>query len=489
VITFKMTDLVWQAPMLALAATGLLLVLGEAFAGGRTRQFLAKLTVVGGALALVGAVACWRAVGDHERALMSGMLVADRFGYFIIALVAGITAMTALTSDTYLREHRIESGEYYAVMVLSASGMAILAMAANLVTVFLGVETMSIGAYVLIATRRRSERSAEAAMKYFLMGAFATGFLLYGIALVYGAMGTTDLNTVWVRRDAMADSPTLILGMFFLVIAFGFKIAAFPFHMWTPDAYEGAPTPVTGFMAAGVKTAAFAAMIRLFGVTFGGEIFPYGTMGWASILAVLAAITMTVGNIAALRQASVKRMLAYSSISHAGYLLVGLVAMGVGAGGEAKAALLFYLAAYSITTVGAFAVVAYVGRYRDERLLVDDWAGLAANHPGAAFAMLMFLLSLGGMPPLGGFFGKFYVFKAAMQAHDDQLLWLVVVGVLNSVISIFYYLRIVTAMYFRTADADPPVTRSASVAFVFVACAVLILQMGLLPGMWLDFTS
>jgi NADH-quinone oxidoreductase subunit N len=346
----------------------------------------------------------------------------------------------------------------------------------------------------MCALRRRSRRGNEAAMKYFLMGAFATGFLLYGIALVYGAAGTTALVTVaGGKKIALAEmivamgSPGLaVAGMFLLVVAFGFKLAAVPFHMWAPDAYEGAPTPVTAFMGAAVKAAAVAGMIRVFGHGLGGDVLPYGSLGWASPMVVIAAITITFGNIAAIRQDNVKRMLAYSSIAHGGILMVGVIAMGLGAA-SAQPALVYYLIAYSITTVGAFAVLIYIGSKDRERQLVDDWAGLAARHPGAALAMTVCLLSLGGIPPTGGFFGKFYVFTSAMEAYDGQLLWLVIIGVVNSAISVYYYLRIVTAMYFREpagGDTFAP-SRSAALAFAIAVCALLVLEMGVMPGFWL----
>ncbi len=484
-MTFAVVDLAWQAPILILAITGMFLVLAESFASGTSRKFMMKLAVAGCVIAALVAVLAWRKLGGQPRSLMGGMLIADSFGMFMIILFSVITALTALSSADYMQEHDFEAGEYYAVLLLTATGMSILAMAGDLVTVFIGVETMSIGAYVLIALRRQSRRSTEAALKYFLMGAFATAFLLYGIALVYGAIGSTDLGIIGARVSAYASDPLLITGIFFILVAFGFKVAAFPFHMWTPDAYEGAPTPITGFMASGVKAAAFAGMIRVLADTFGGDVLPYGYMGWAGLIAATAAITMTIGNVAALRQENVKRMLAYSSIAHAGTMLVAVAAMGVGAMSEARPALLYYVVAYSITSIGAFAVATWIGSRGDERTLVDDWSGLAQSHPGAALAMTIFMLSLGGIPPIAGFFGKFYVFRAAMAADDNQLLWLVVVGVLNSVISIFYYLRLITAMYFRDPLREHKTLVSPTTVFVFVFCAFVVLQMGVFPGWWL----
>ena len=284
-------------------------------------------------------------------------------------------------------------------------------------------------------------------------------------------------------------SAVLIVGVFMLVIGFGFKIAAVPFHMWAPDVYEGAPTPVTGFMAAAVKSAAVVAMLRVFGDALGGDVLPYGRMGWAGICAAIAALTMTVGNIGALRQRNLKRMLAYSSVSHAGVILCGVVAMGLGVGAEARSAVLYYLFAYSVTTMGAFAVIAWIGSKDHERALVDDWSGLSQKVPGSAFVMALCMLSLGGLPPTAGFVGKFLVFKAAMQAHDQQLVWLVVIGVVNSVISIFYYLRVVMAMYFRDPLGEFQPSRAPAYVFAMVLCSVLVLAMGLWPSAWLAYAG
>jgi len=488
-MTFSPGDLVYLVPMIVLMSAGILLVLAEAFFQGRDRAALAGLTVAGALAAMISAIVLYRqlAPGETHR-LMGDMLVADRTSYVLIALFSAIAAAAALITPGHQRAHQWENGEYFGVMLLATSGMVMLAQAGNLVTVFLGVETMSIGVYVMCALRRRSRRGNEAAMKYFLMGAFATGFLVYGMALLYGAAGTTSLFAMQERLLATENPGLVIAGVFLIVVAFGFKVAAVPFHMWAPDAYEGAPTPVTAFMAAGVKAAAVAAMIRVFGTALGGDILPFGTFGWASPLVVIAALTITIGNIAAIRQDNIKRMLAYSSISHGGVLMVGLAALGLGSG-SANGALVYYLIAYSVTTMGAFAVVAYVGSRDRERLLIDDWAGLAGKHPAAALAMTVCLLSLGGMPPTGGFFGKFYLFKSAMEVWDGQLLWLVLIGVVNSAISIYYYLRIVTAMYFRDSTEPMAVTRSSGLTFVMALCPILILELGLMPGFWLHLVG
>ncbi len=481
---FTVTDLAYQVPLLLLVLTGLALILIEAFSKSRHRGFLMQVAVAGCLAAAIAAVYLYKDLGaSGSKSLMSGMLVADRFSSFMIILFAGVTAFTAMITAGHQAEHRWEEGEFYGLLLLSASGMAMLAMAGDLVTIFIGIETMSVAVYALTASRWRSRRGAEAAMKYYLMGAFATAFLLYGIALIYGATGTTNLTAI--RETADPSSPLLLLGIFMLLVAFGFKVAAVPFHMWAPDAYEGAPTPVTGFMAAGVKAAAFTAILRVLSQALGGDILPVGRLGWAGALAVLAVLTMTVGNIAALRQDNIKRMLAYSSISHAGVLLVGIVATGLVSMDVGRPAVMYYLVAYSLTTLGAFAVISWIGSRDRERVLIEDWNGLASQRPGAALAMTVFMLSLAGIPPTAGFVAKFYVFKGAMEATDSQLLWLVIIGVLNSAISVFYYLRPVMAMYFRDADGEFKPIRSSAMVFVFVVCALLVLQMGVLPGWWL----
>ena len=492
---FSAIDLAYASPFLILAATGMLLVVGEAFFRGRDRAGLMGLAVAGSLASLVASVVMFRQVGSDPRPIFGEMLVADRVGYALSGLFSVTTALVAMMTPAHQRAHEWENGESYAILLMSASGMVILAQAANLVTIFLGIETMSIGVYALTALRRRSKRGNEAALKYFLMGAFATGFLLYGMALVYGAAGTTSLVDLQVKLTQTTNPGLAIAGILLMVVAFGFKVGAVPFHMWVPDAYEGAPTPVTAFMAAAVKSAAVAAMIRVFGQFLGGSILPFGAVGWGGALAVLAAVTITVGNIAAVRQDNVKRMLAYSSISHGGVLLAGIAAMGLNYDAShpdmldavfgSQSAVVYYLIAYSVTTVGAFAIVTWIGSRDRERLLVDDWAGLGVRHPAAALAMTVCLLSLGGMPPTSGFFGKFYVFKSAMDVPNAQLLWLVVIGVVNSAISIYYYLRIVTAMYFREPTEPFTPSRSAPLALVIALCAIFILVQGVLPGFWL----
>jgi NADH-quinone oxidoreductase subunit N len=400
-------------------------------------------------------------------------------------LVAGL--VTLLFSAPYLREQGFEFGEFYAMVLFGVAGMMMVVHATHMVSLLIGIETMSLAAYVLTGCWRRSLRSSEGAMKYFLMGAFATSFLVYGMALVYGTTGgEMSYAGISSKVGEASKSPMFFLGEYFILIALAFKIAAVPFHMWAPDTYEGAPTPVTGFMAAGVKAAAFGGILRLMNGAFGSPLLVFDVTGWASVLSVLAALTMTLGNLAALRQENIKRLLAYSSIAHAGYLLIGVVASGLGVAG-AQPAVLFYLVTYTFTTLGAFGVVAWIGNRQDERLFVDDWAGLGAARPAVALAMTLFLLSLGGVPPTGGFFGKFYLFRAAMES--PQLYWLVVVGVLNSIVSVYYYLRVVVAMYFRDPLRPLSPTDSPTMRAGLLITAVAVVLLGVFPSTFIDWAG
>ncbi len=482
-------DFLYQIPLLILAVSGVMLILLEAFTEGNRRDFLMSLSVAGCVGALLSSIVLFRSIGDESIELFGGMLVADRLAYVLTGLFAGATALSAMLTADHQRTHRWEVGELYGLMLIATAGASLLSMAGSLVTIFLGVEMMSIAIYDFMAARRGSRPGTEAAMKYFLMGAFSSGFLAYGIALLYGATGTFDISSIAAFAAENPSDPLLVVGALVLVVALAFKVGAVPFHMWAPDTYEGAPTPLSGFLASVAKAAGFIAAVRIFAEAFGGDVMPFGRLGWASVFAALAAITMTVGNLAALRQERIKRMLAYSSIAHAGTILVGLVAVGVGAGDGAMAAVVYYLIAYSLTTIGAFGVVSWIGSRDKERLRIDDWSGLAVSHPLAALVMTVFLLSLGGIPPLAGFFGKFYVFSQAVSAYDQQLLWLVVIAVLNSILSLFYYLRVVMAMYFREPEGAFTPMRSPATVIALGLCAFFVVKMGVLPGGWMSIAG
>jgi NADH-quinone oxidoreductase subunit N len=485
-MSFDFADLAPLVPMLILVGMGCLVLLAETMARSSSRAGLAWLSAAGCAAALVSLAMRWDEAAVSATVLQ-GMWVTDRMALFIDSAFALTGLVTVLLSGPYLREHGFEAGEFYALVLFGVAGMMMVAHASHLLSLLIGIETMSLAAYVLTGSWRRSARSSEGALKYFLMGAFATGFLVYGMALIYGLTGG-ELSYAGIAskaRDASA-SPLFLIGFYFILATFIFKVAAVPFHFWAPDAYEGAPTPAAGFMAAGVKAAAFVGLMRLLGGVFGGSALPAGETGWVPVVSLVAIVTMTFGNLAALRQDNIKRMLAYSSVAHAGYLLVGVAAQGL-AVPEAQASLLFYLMAYTFTTLGTFGVVAWVGRRNDERLYVDDWAGLASARPALALAMTVFLLSLGGVPPTAGFFGKFYLFRSAMER--SELYPLVIAGVLNSVISMYYYLRVVVAMYFREPLRPHEPFAGPSMRVALVLTAVAVVGLGLLPSAVVDWAA
>jgi NADH-quinone oxidoreductase subunit N len=396
---------------------------------------LGWLTIASIAIAFVFTLA----MSGQNATAFAGSIAIDDFAVFFELAILFVAAVIVLMSLNYADEVRLPGAEYYSLILFAALGMMLMAAAGDLIIIFLGLETMSLAIYVLAGLKRSDPRSGEAAIKYFLLGAFSTGFLLYGIALIYGATGTIKLEPI---RTALAHgialgTPMLLLGLGMMLIGFGFKIAAVPFHMWTPDAYEGAPTPITAYMATGVKLAAFAGFLRVFPLHLGAV-----SAEWSWVLWVMAALTMTVGNIVALVQTNIKRMLAYSAIAHAGYLLVAMAAVGPTAG----AAMLFYLLGYVVTNLGAFGVVVALERRDVAHDLIEDYRGLAQREPALAAAMTIFLLSFTGVPPLVGFIGKFYVFTAALQAG---LVWLVVIAVLNAVMAAYYYIYIIVAMYMQ----------------------------------------
>jgi NADH-quinone oxidoreductase subunit N len=366
----------------------------------------------------------------------------------------------------------MESGEFYILVLFSAAGMVIMAGANDLIVVFLGLETMSLALYVLAGFFRTRIEAGEASMKYFLLGAFASGFFLYGIALIYGATGSTNLNKIGAAVTAGASrDPLLLIGFALLLVGFGFKISAVPFHMWTADVYEGAPTSVTAFIATGSKAAAFAALLRLLLESLRplqGE--------WTWLFWVLAVLSMTLGNIVAIAQQNLKRMLAYSSIAHVGYMLIGVVAGGALGGGS----VLFYLLVYTFTTVGAFGVILLLERGGEEAVGIGDTAGLATRHPLAALALALFLLSLVGIPPTAGFVGKFYLFGAAVRSG---YVWLAVIGVLNSAAAAYYYLRVIVSMYMREPEGTPAViVPSLAGALAVVVALWGVIQLGVFPA-------
>jgi NADH-quinone oxidoreductase subunit N len=473
-------------PIIILVITGLTVLLLDLFLSDTQRDWNLYLSFLG--LLLAAFATNWQAALGERSATLSDMAIFDAFGLTMQWLLLAITAFALVFSHHYLKQHNLLRGEYYALMLFVAVGALIMVTANDLIAIFLGLELLSLALYVLAAFARERPASGEAGMKYLLLGGFASAFLLYGIALVFGASGTTNLNGIaafmaqWATQKATASAthvaadPLPLVGLGLLLVGFGFKIAAAPFHSWAPDVYEGAPTPVTAFMSAATKVASFAALMRILFVAF-SEL----RLDWGNALALLAILTMTVGNVAALLQTNIKRMLAYSGIAHAGYILIALVT-GTEAG---LGAATFYLIAYSLMNLGAWMVVLALGDKGVERLNVDDFAGLHARQPWLALAMATFMLALAGMPPTGGLMGKWLVFAAAVQ---ENLLPLALIGVLNSVVSLGYYLRVVTIMYTRLPDPAfqlAPVTLAlrATIALALIG----VLWLGLWPTPFLEF--
>lgn len=422
------------APQLIVALSAIVVLVVDLALPRDRKSVLAYLSLLGLALSFVASILLW----GQEGLAFADMAVLDPLSLFFDLIFLIVTAIVVLLSLNYIVQQGINYGEYYALLLFAASGMMLVAASANLITLFLGLELLSISLYILTGFARRRPASGEAALKYFLLGAFASAFLLYGIALTYGATGTTDLARIagFLKKANLPTDPMLLIGAGLLLIGFGFKVAMVPFHMWVPDVYEGAPTSVTAFMSVGTKAAGFAALLRVLFLAL-----PALQSYWTLALAVLSVLTMTTGNVIAIAQTNIKRMLAYSGIAHAGYLLVALAS----ASQRGAASIVFYLLVYAAMNLGAFGMVIALGqREGGEYLNLTDYAGLGFRHPLLAATLAIFLLSLGGIPPTAGFAGKFYIFSAAVQAN---LIPLALIGILNSVLSLFFYLRVIRIMY------------------------------------------
>jgi NADH-quinone oxidoreductase subunit N len=433
-----------MVPELVLLGAALLLLLVASLTSRRPRAgTYATFTVIAGAVAGFGAWQQWQDVADNGAyRAVANALVVDGFSAFFMVLLSGCVVLGALIADAYLRREGLDGPEFYVLMMLSAAGGMFMASANDLIVVFLGLEILSIALYVLVAFHRRRAESQEAGMKYFLLGAFSSALFLYGVALIYGATGSTNLVEIgtFLAQNVVLNSGLLLAGVVLLLVGLGFKVSAVPFHAWTPDVYQGAPTPVTGFMAAASKAAAFAALLRIFFSTFGML-----RLDWQPVVWVIAVLTMLVGATLALVQSDVKRMLAYSSVNHAGYVLIGLVA----ATDRGIAGSLFYLLAYSVMVLGSFAVVALVGRRGDAAHDLDAYRGLASRRPGLALAFTVFLMAQAGIPFTTGFLAKFYVITAAVEAKSYAI---ALIGMLAAVIAAFFYLRVIVLMYTPVAD-------------------------------------
>jgi len=460
-----------------LASWASLLLLADLFVPKDRKWITAWLAILG----LLGTLVMVLIMSQFTISGFSGMIMLDGFTHFlnVIVIITGIVGV--LLAMTYLGKNNIDRGEYYPLLLFSVTGMMMMASASDLIVVFLALELLSIPLYILAGFARPRSDSEEAAVKYFLLGAFASGFFVYGIALTYGATGSTNFKQiVSVVSATKALDPILLAGAALILVGLGFKVAAVPFHMWTPDVYEGAPTVVTAFMSVGAKVGGFAALFRVFITAF-----PALAASWAPAIAIIAALTMILGNTAAIAQSSIKRMLAYSSIAHAGYILMAAVAGGKGSLSEfAASAALFYLLSYMIMNLGAWSIVIAVEKKQGEGNSIDDFAGLSAKQPLLAIAMALFMFSLMGLPTTVGFVGKVYVFSAAISAG---YMWLAVIGVATSLISAFYYLRVIRVMWMSGGESQAvlPIPLRAVVGVTAVATVVL----GLLPAPLMDVAS
>jgi len=451
------------APELYMTCLALLLLLADLFI--KKKGVLAALSIIG--IAVVG----YALIGSSG-VTFGGMFISDGYSSFFKIIFFINVILSVLISIKYISIEKVNFGEYYSLIILSTLGMMIMASALDLIALYLGLELMALSTYVLAGFIRHDVKSNEAALKYFLLGAFSSAFLLYGISIIYGLTGTTDIKAIalYISEKGLAGNLALSLSMAFFAVAFGFKIAAVPFHMWAPDAYEGAPTSITAFMSIGPKAAGFAVLGRVFMIAFASI-----KVEWAAILIPLSILSMAVGNIVALAQSNIKRMLAYSSIAHAGYALIGIIV----ANNEGIASMMNYLMIYAFMNMGAFGVIITLRTEGFKGDSITDYEGLAKTHPFLSALMLIFMFSLTGIPPTAGFIGKLYVFMSAINAGYT---WLVVVAVIFSVISAYFYLRIVMYMYMREPKVEVTTSKSGTLGVALGIAAVAVLSIGVYPS-------
>ena len=459
-------------PEISLSIFGIAIILLDTFLPKSKRHVATGIALIG---IVVTTVFTLGLVGE-DGSFFSGMIVVDGFSIFFRITFLIIGGLTILASSSYITREGLAVGEFQALVLFAIVGMNLMVASNELIMIFLGLETLSISSYILLGIKRSDPRSNESALKYFLLGSFSSAFLLYGIALAYGATRTTNLELIGREIAAGSASMTLVyaaVGLLF--VGFGFKVAVVPFHVWTPDVYEGAPTPITAFMSVGPKAAGFAILIRVLMVAFPAT---YGK--WLGLVWLSAAMTMIVGNCVAMVQSNIKRMLAYSSIAHAGYILVAVTTHNE----EGIAAILFYTLAYALMNIGAFTIVALVGRKGDQKSHIDNFAGLGFKQPGLAAALSILLLSLAGIPLTAGFAGKFFIFRAALESH---FVWLTIIGVINSAISVYYYLHVIVVMYMKEPDDDwSPVAMTPSAISVIALSVFGVLQFGIFPDLLIN---
>ena len=471
-MAFNYNDVIAVSPILFLSAFSLLLLIVDASVK-KPANLVHWLTLIGLVITGVLTINTYNAPG----AAFGGLVFTGHFPAFFEIVFIISAALSVLLSKPYLEMKGDYFGEYYSLLSFATVGMMVMASSRDLMVLFLGLELMSISLYVLAGFVRRDAKSNEASLKYFLLGAFATGFFLYGIALMYGASGSTNLAYIMETWGNVQSDPLLWIGAAFILVGLSFKISAVPFHMWAPDVYEGSPTTVAGFMSTGTKAAAFAALVLVFSYS----VHPSPQL--QVVIAYLAAVTMVVGNVIALVQTNIKRMLAYSSIAHAGYALVGIAA----ANSLGRTGVLYYMLAYTFMQIGAFGVVSVLENKEGKYLNISDYQGLAYRHPVIAGLMALFMFSLAGIPPLAGFFGKYYLFASAVTAN---MTWLAIVGVLASVVSVYFYLGVVVNMYFREVpEGITSVTISKLGATALIIAAAAVIELGLTPGYIVSLTE
>ncbi|KPL04111.1 MAG: NADH-quinone oxidoreductase subunit N [candidate division Zixibacteria bacterium SM23_73_2] len=460
-------------PELVILVFALLILILEPILKGRAKEIIPHISWVGILLALLSVISLW----NREGMAFNQMFLLDNFSCFFKIIFLSGAFLVILSSISYLKEEKIFHGEYFSLILFATFGMMLMASSLNLIVIFLGLEIMSLCLYILVGFRRYDLKSNESSMKYFLIGAFASGFLLYGIAMLYGATHSVNLKEILtlIITGGYESQLFLFIGLGLILVGLGFKIASFPFHMWVPDVYQGAPIPITAFVSSGPKAAGFAALLRILLFAFSSLQFD-----WSALLWILAVLTMTFGNVVALSQTNIKRLLAYSSIAHAGYILVALVA----GGGSGISSAMFYLLAYTFMNVGAFVVIIFLG---EKKVNLDDYSGLAASYPVLGVALALFMFSLAGFPPTAGFMAKFYVFSAAVKSGYFGL---AIIGVLNSFVSVYYYLRVVVIMFMRVPEEEG---KRISVPF-FLSLALFFtvwgtLYLGILPQSFLNLAQ
>ncbi|MEW6531827.1 MAG: NADH-quinone oxidoreductase subunit N [Thermodesulfobacteriota bacterium] len=457
-------------PELLLCAAGMVILVVGWFVRRSVLAMSCAVSIAG----IVAALIANYPLRFTQNSAFSNMLAVDAYSWFLNIVILIAAALTILMSVRYLEDEGIEMYEYFVLVLFAAAGMMFMVGGNHILMIYIGLETLSISIYILVGGLPESIKSKEAAMKYLILGGFASGMFLYGAALLFGAAGTLTLSGI--AKYFLAGQVSLLAkaGMGLLLVGFCFKISAVPFHMWTPDVYDGAPTPLTAFMSVGVKAAAFAAFVRVF-----FEALSQFQVNWTQVLWVLAVLTMILGNVAALVQENIKRMLAYSSIAHAGYILIGMIA-----GGKAGlSGVLYYLLAYTFTNLGAFGIVALVGRKGEARIMLEDYRGLGNSNPLLAVAMAIFMFSLAGIPPTAGFIGKFTIFSAALA---QGYIWLVIIAVLTSMVSVFYYFRVIMKMYMEAPETQPAALQfSPATAAALIISTAGVLYIGLFPTTYL----